>query len=355
MDTLTPQLAKLEQDAQELHEERERKKAELLERLTELEDSFYETPPENKLRRKRLQGDMKKLEMRLEDFSWGEATGKEQEIAHETSRMRKELANAEMDQKDMEDWMSQAALRIVDFMPAVPLYTVASMSEAQREEMIKDKLPARVPMAAATYQKAVVEGRAADAEANLHAIAQDTVTTSLELVEQGSLPDIRTNRMQKTYFLDRSAKVTTAVAGNAPTRELFKKELNKKAKGGCAKCGCKKETCFWDMDAGEPAGRQDENTTADVMRFCSESCMLDFRVMPVCPECGSDSKDEHVKKPGEGWCNPNIISEMGRRTQAILRIQEQMAAGGGDQEALRGELAIQKAALKNAEKNSALV
>ena len=89
--------------------------------------------------------------------------------------------------------------------------------------------------------------------------------------------------MQKTRFLERSAMVTKAVAGNAPTKEFFKKELNKKAERGCARCRSKDEMFFWDMDADKPTCKPDENTTADVIKFCSESCMFDFRCMPTCP------------------------------------------------------------------------
>ena len=124
---------------------------------------------------------------------------------------------------------------------------------------------------------------------------------------------------------------------------------------------------FWDMDANKPTCKPDENTTADVIKFCSESCKFYFRCMPICPECGRDS--DHVKKPGEGWPNPRIMCKLGAHTQAILRIQTKLAAGQmaiqeatgtkknsllSDQEKLRAELATQKAAFKDADKNSEL-
>ena len=68
-----------------------------------------------------------------------------------------------------------------------------------------------------------------------------------------------------------------------------------------------KMKCFWDMDAAAPTHRPDEHTTADVIKFCSASCMFDFQCMPMCPDCGRDSKDDHVKKPGEGWLNPYMM------------------------------------------------
>ena len=108
--------------------------------------------------------------------------------------------------------------------------------------MIHDKLPARVPFSAATYQKAVSEGKSADAKVNLQSIARDTVDASLELVEEGNLPDIRTNRMQKTRFLERAANVAKTVAGDTLPKDFFKKELNKKMeRNGCANCSCKDE------------------------------------------------------------------------------------------------------------------
>ena len=57
-----------------------------------------------------------------------------------------------------------------------------------------------------------------------------------------------------------------------------------------------KMKCFWDMDAAAPTHRPDEHTTANVIKFCSASCMFDFQCMPMCPDCGRDSKDGHVKK-----------------------------------------------------------
>ena len=123
------------------------------------------------------------------------------------------------------------------------------------------------------------------------------------------------------------------------------------------------------MDAAAPTHRPDEHTTADVIKFCSASCMFDFQCMPMCPDCGRDSKDGHVKKPGEGWLNPYMMRKVGAHTQAIMRIQMDMYAGQmamqeatgteknsllSEQEKLRQELVTHTAAFKDAEKNCEL-
>ena len=105
--------------------------------------------------------------------------------------------------------------------------------------------------------------------------------------------------MQKTRSLDRTFAVHAAVIGQAHRKEFkefCKKDLGHKLESnGGAKCRSKEELFFWDMDANKPTHKPDENTTANVIKFCSESCMFDFRCMPICPDCGRDSKDDHVK------------------------------------------------------------
>ena len=79
--------------------------------------------------------------------------------------------------------------------------------------------------------------------------------------------------------------------------------------------------------------------------------------MPLCPKCGSDSKGDHARKPGEGWPNPHAIKDMGKHAQAIMRIQTQMGAQDMTDSVraeLRGRMASEKAAFKDAEKNSEL-
>ena len=76
--------------------------------------------------------------------------------------------------------------------------------------------------------------------------------------------------MQKTRFLERTLAVHAAVTGKALGKEFFKKELNKKVEGGCAICRSKDEMFFWDKDANKSTCKPDENTTADVIKFCSD-------------------------------------------------------------------------------------
>ncbi len=150
VDTLTTQLAQLELEGQELEKEAEQTEARLRQRRAELEEEeggVVGNETEHRLRRGMLRNEIQKVEARIQDMK-SEAIG--ENLASECGRVRKELTNAKMDQKDMEEWINQTALRIVDFMPEVPLYVVASMSEAEREEMIKDRLSARVPFSMRT-------------------------------------------------------------------------------------------------------------------------------------------------------------------------------------------------------------
>ena len=295
------------------------------------------------------------------------AREKEENIANESSTMRKELGSVKMDKELMKEqyrhWCSQAALQVVDFTPEAPLRVVKSMSDAEREEMIKDRLPARVPLSVSAYRKAKDEGR--NDAAVLQSITEDTITTSLELVEEGSLPDIHTNRMAKTRLKERCVNVIRAMAGDAPPdacqSRVFNKALKKHGKahgkGGCAWCGSQKETCFWDMDAGETTSKPDESTTAHVIGFCKDSCPVDFRCMPICPKCGSDRKRDHVKKPGEGLASPSAIVEMSKHAKAMIHIRRQLNAQDitdSFREELQGRLTSEKSACADAEQNSLL-
>ena len=89
--------------------------------------------------------------------------GEEENIANESSTMRKELGSMELDQELMEQqyshWCSQAVLQVVNFMPAAPLHVVKSMSDAEKEEMIKDRLPARVPLSVSAVGVSESKGR----------------------------------------------------------------------------------------------------------------------------------------------------------------------------------------------------
>ena len=116
----------------------------------------------------------------------------------------------------MEKWCAQAVLEVLDFMPVVPLYVVTKMKEIDREDMIIDKTPLNMPAKVNAYKKAVDEGTTSAAEAQLRAISHDATTTSLELVEEGSLPDLQTNRENRARFLDRSVNITIAATGDAP-------------------------------------------------------------------------------------------------------------------------------------------
>lgn len=139
--------------------------------------------------------------------------------------MRNEIANGKVDQMIMEKWVEQAALRVVDVMPEVPLYVVASKSKAQREHMLKYKLTARVPLSVEAYKKAVGAGMRKHAKASLESMARDTIDASLELGAEGSLPDIHTNRMQNTRLLDRTFAAHAAAIGQAHQKE-FKQLCN---------------------------------------------------------------------------------------------------------------------------------
>ena len=178
VDTLTTQLANMELEGQESEKEAEQTEAGLRQSRTELEaqeGGIVGNETEHRLRRGVLRNEIKHVEARIQDMK-SETSGKREKLASKCTRMHKERTNAKVEQEIMKEWINQAALRIVDFMPEEPLYVVASMSEAEREATIHDRLPARVPFLAGAYQKAVSEGKSANAKDNLQSMRDTPLT-----------------------------------------------------------------------------------------------------------------------------------------------------------------------------------
>ena len=125
---------------------------------------------------------------------------------------------------------------------------ISKLKEEDRDEMIMERLPLDNDRKVRAYQNAKLEGKEAEAEKQLCAISHDIVTTSLELVEEGTLLDFNKNSPNRIQFLDRAAKATKAVTGAAPDQDVLKKALNTQKKKECACCRSRNETCFRDMD-----------------------------------------------------------------------------------------------------------
>ena len=134
----------------------------------------------------------------------------------------KELGKVRLEKECMEDWCAQAVLEVLDSGPAVPLYVISQPTKEDRDEMIIERLPLDNDRKVRAYQNAKLEGKESEAKKQLCAISHDIVTTSLELVE-GSLPDFSKSSPNRIQFLDRTAKVTKAVTGAAPDRDVLKR------------------------------------------------------------------------------------------------------------------------------------
>ena len=156
-------------------------------------------------------------------------------------------------------------------------------------------------------------------------MSKTILKTSLELVQDGSLPDYTKNGPNRVEFLNRIAEVTKAMTGSTPDRDDLKRTLNKEQKKKCAYCSKPYETCFWNLDKHLPALGLDD--TAHVVGLCDLICQKKFRQMPMCHTCHGDDRAYFQIKPGEGLINVQSIQQSVPFVTAFCKLERQVLSG----------------------------
>ena len=214
---------------------------------------------------------------------------------------------------------------VLNFRPAAVLYSVEFISEAEREELIKDKLPPQTHYEA----KRLLEQKEADAEVAevlQRSIAEQVLQTGLDLMEEGSLPDFRANHRHKNEFIHRSIKTTAHLTGTAPNKDWCSKQLRNNSKGGhtCTHCQKPAGACTHYLVTGEawtwkPIAELADEKAKDVALFCSTRCEQKWQEVLICPDCNTY---EYTKTTGvQSYPSPKEMLDM---TAQYLRRQPQV-------------------------------
>lgn len=297
-----------------------KKRSEMQGRIDQLEDAMNRTKDQNK--QLDLGYEISKMYNQLEALDQTDVLN---EIGDEKDLVQKQLGKVKLEKDLMDEYYAEAVLQVVDYAPAVPLYVVSKMKEEDRRDLIIDKLPLDMPLQAQAYQQATGEGNDMKAKRQFEAISKTILTTSLELVQEGSLPDYTKNSPNRIEFLNRTAEVTKAVTGTTPDRDDLKKALNKERRKKCAYCSKPYETCYWNLDKNQAAPKPDD--TAHIVGLCDSVCEKYFRHMPMCHNCHQDDRAYFQIKPGEGLINDQAFMQSVPLVTEFLKLQRQVMSG----------------------------
>ena len=239
--------------------------------------------------------------------------------------LQKQLGKMKLEKDLLDEYWADAVLQVIDYGPGIPLYVVLKMKEEERREFIVDKLPVDMSQKVHAYKKAMDESNDMKGKRHLTDISKTILKTSLELVQDGSLPDHTKNGPNRIEFLNRIADVTKGMTGSTPGRDDLKKALNKEQKKKCAWCSKPYESCFWDLDENLPA--LGLNDTSHVVGLCDLSCQKKFRQMPMCHKCHEDDRQYFQMKPGDGLINVQCIQQSVSFVAPFCELKRQVASG----------------------------
>ena len=294
-------------------DEKKQHKKELLCRIRELEATIKSVAPAE---RALLRRQLNKLEGEYDD-----ARGDLYVVPDEMERVRKAVSEAKLNQKDMQDRLDQCVFVVLDFRPEAVLYRVEFISEAEREELIKDTLPAQTHYEAQRFLEQKEAG-AEVAEVLQSGIAEQVLQTGSDLMEEGSLPDFHVNHRHKSEFIQRSIRTTTHLIGTAPNKDWYSKQLHSKSKGHtCTHCEKPAGACTHYLVTGEAwtwkpiSGIADEKAK-DVKIFCSRKCEQKWQEVLICPDCNTC---DYTKTTGvQSYPSPKELLDMTAQYQLRL-------------------------------------
>ena len=318
------------QSAENAREERE-----LLSRISELDEIYKstvhteDTSNERELLRRKIKA----------------AKAKHDEVCAGGVTIRADLGTAKLDLNFMQDSQEQCVLAVLNFRPDAVMHRVDFISEAEREELIKDNLPPHTHYNVKRLLDQEDEGT--EEARTLHtSITTQVMQTGLDLMDEGSLPDFRANHRHKGEFINRVINTTKHLTRTAPSKEWCAKQLrDTNMKECCTQCHNKLKSGWGDRylvietGAWKPMSELAAETrpTDQLAWFCSKRCHEKWSEVLVCPVCGTfeyTKDDEHTIPDPADMLNMvhQYLSRARRR-----RARPAHTHMGGDVEGHRGE------------------
>ena len=209
--------------------------------------------------------------------------------------VRMALSDSKMRQEYMQDRLNLCISVVINFKPEAMLYKVDFMSEAQREELVRDTLGLRVKQYVKTYIGIYQDpNMQVDANKLKDQIEDEVIKTHYDLTQKGLLPDFEKDSRLKGAFVSRTMNVTKHLLdGQASDKKTCKSKVDQLQTRSDLKCTtCKKKCaprhyrvretgiCYPIASlASEPAGPE------YILVFCSLRCQQKWDETLMCPKC----------------------------------------------------------------------
>ena len=260
---------------------------ELLRNIRELEAKRDSITPSKEEERAQLRAEILKLEARYEMIRCDSC-----DMTGEVERTRMALRSAQVDQEIVQARLDQAVISVLDFRPDAALYRVDFMSESEREELIKEKLPHCMQHDVRCFLEQE-DKTTASAVAQLNHIADGVLQAGFDLMLDRILPDFRATPQYEKAFIQRSLNTVAQLTGGAaPSKKWCKNQLHKKnIEGACTHCQKRlndvKDYLVTETDIWKSIDQLSEETAPrdQIAMFCSHRCEEKWQEVLVCPNC----------------------------------------------------------------------
>jgi hypothetical protein len=222
----------------------------------------------------------------------------ESDIPEQMDEVRITLHKIKLDQEYMHERLKRCMAVVVNFKPDVVLYKVDFMSEAEREELIQDRLDLTLKYDAKTYVGIYDDpNKKAEAAELKSRIENEVVKTHYNLMKQGFLPDFEKDSRKKGQFLERTMNVTKHLLdGQVSDKKAYKDKADSLQKQTGMKCSiedCKKycHNPHWyrvkETGICYPISSLSSETAPkeSILVFCSFRCEEKWDEKLMCPKC----------------------------------------------------------------------
>jgi hypothetical protein len=222
----------------------------------------------------------------------------ESDIPERMDEVRITLCKAKHCQEDMQDRLKRCMAVVVNFKPDVVLYKVDFMSEAEREQLIQDRLDLTLKYDAKTYVSIYEDpDKKAEAAEFQNRIESEVLKTQYHLMQEGLLPNFEKDSRKKGQFLERAMNVTKHLLdGQVSDKKAYKDKVDNLQKQSGMKCSnenCKKycynPSHYRVKETGicYPISSLSSETAPkeSILVFCSFRCEEKWDERLMCPKC----------------------------------------------------------------------
>ena len=259
-----------------------------------------------------------------EEKEWCEAAfATESDIPEQMNEVRMTLRKMKNYQEDMHERLKRCMAVVVNFMPEVVLYKVDFMSEAEREQLIQDRLNLTLKYHAKTYVSISQDpNKKAEAAELQNRIENEVVKTQYDLMQEGLVPDFEKDSRKKGQFVSRTMNVATHLLdGQASDQKAYKGKVDNLQKPGDMKCSnldCKKycnnprhyrvrETgiCYPISSLSSETAKKES-----ILMFCSLQCQQKWDETLMCPRCKTFDWKHDLKGIAPYPCPFNLLDNL---------------------------------------------